>query len=199
MRKLATVTAPTPPFGLSSLGKSADCATRRMVQAALSVTLHMPEATSRAASCDRFAARLRLGLPSLRSAHLRSAHTRPLKFDIMLPLPQVQVEALDVRLLARAVRVAVEHPHAARQEPVRVVLWVGTVVLDHLGVAELGAVVRHDAAEEPSEQFRPRGLPEHVDDAREGLRRLRVPEIRLRGQTPRTVRPLPGLPWRRRC
>ena len=65
MRKIASVTAPTPPFGLSSLGKSDDWAMRRMVQSAPSVTLHMPEATSA----------------------LRSAHTRPLKFDIMLPLP----------------------------------------------------------------------------------------------------------------
>ena len=70
MRKLATVTAPTPPFGLSSLGKSDDCATRRMVQAALSVTLHMPEATSA----------------------LRSVHTRPLNFGIMLPLPGARRE-----------------------------------------------------------------------------------------------------------
>ena len=65
MRKLATVTAPTPPFGLSSLGNSDGWAMRRIVQSAPSVTLHMPEATSA----------------------LRSAHTRPLKFDIMLPLP----------------------------------------------------------------------------------------------------------------
>ena len=38
---------------------------RRMVQAAFGVTLHMPEATSA----------------------LRSVHTKPLNFDIMLPLP----------------------------------------------------------------------------------------------------------------
>ena len=56
--------------------------------------------------------------------------------------PQVQVEALDVGLLARAVGVAVEHPDAARQEPVRVALGVRAVVLHHLRVAELGAVVR---------------------------------------------------------
>jgi len=70
VRKLATVTAPTPPIGLSSLGKSDDCATRRMVQAALSVTLHMPEATSA----------------------LRSVHTSLLDFDIMLPLPGARSE-----------------------------------------------------------------------------------------------------------
>lgn len=70
MRKHASVTAPTPPFGLSSLGKSDDLAIRRMVQSAPSVTLHMPEATSA----------------------LRSAHTRPLKFDIMLPLPGARFE-----------------------------------------------------------------------------------------------------------
>ena len=46
MRKPASVTAPTSPFGLSSLGKSDDLAMRRMVQAAPSVALHMPEATS---------------------------------------------------------------------------------------------------------------------------------------------------------
>ena len=70
MRKLATVTAPTPPFGLSSLGKSDDWAMRRMVQSAHSVTLHMPEATSA----------------------LRSARTRPPDFDIMLPLPGARRE-----------------------------------------------------------------------------------------------------------
>ena len=77
MRKLATVTAPTPPFGLSSLGKSDDCATRRMVQAAPGVTLHMPEATSA----------------------LRSVHTSLLDFDIMLQLPGARFE-LAVALLA---------------------------------------------------------------------------------------------------
>ena len=68
MRKLASVTAPTPPFGLSSLGKGDDWEMRRMVQSAHSVTLHMPEATSA----------------------LRSVHTRPRNFDIMLPLPGVR-------------------------------------------------------------------------------------------------------------
>ena len=77
MRKLASGTAPTPPFGLSSLGKSDDCAMRRIVQAALGVTLHMPEATSA----------------------LRSVRTRPLNFDIMLPLPGARRE-LAVALLA---------------------------------------------------------------------------------------------------
>ena len=97
--------------------------------------------------------------------------------------PQVQVEALDVGLLARAVRVAVEHPRAARQELVRVVSGIRAVVLDHLGIAELGAVVRDYAAEQFAEEFWTRDLPEHVDDAREGLRRLRVPEER-EGQFP---------------
>ena len=68
VRKLASDTAPTPPFGLSSLGKSGDWAMRRMVQAAPGVTLRMPEATSA----------------------LRSAHMRFLDFDIMLPLPGVR-------------------------------------------------------------------------------------------------------------
>jgi len=40
--KLDPVTAATPPFGLSRLGKIDDWAKRRMVQAALSVALHMP-------------------------------------------------------------------------------------------------------------------------------------------------------------
>ena len=70
MRKPASVTAPTPPFGLSSLGKSDDLAMRRMAQAAPSVALHMPEATSA----------------------LRSVRTRPLDFDIMLPLPGARSE-----------------------------------------------------------------------------------------------------------
>ena len=77
MRKLATVTAPTPPFGLSSLGKSDDLAMRRMAQAAPGVALHMPEATSA----------------------LRSVHTSLLDFDIMLPLPGARRE-LAVALLA---------------------------------------------------------------------------------------------------
>ena len=48
MRKPAAVTAPTSPFGLSSLGKSDDRTMRRMAQAAPSVALHMPESTSTA-------------------------------------------------------------------------------------------------------------------------------------------------------
>ena len=59
--------------------------------------------------------------------------------------PELQVEALDVRLLGRAVGVAVEHPDAARLEPRRVVLRVGAEVLDHVRVAELRAVVGEDA------------------------------------------------------
>ncbi len=51
---------------------------RRMVQAAPSVTLHMPEATSA----------------------LRSVRTRPLNFDIMLPLVLVAVDPA-VQQLAR--------------------------------------------------------------------------------------------------
>ena len=70
MRKPASVTAPTPPFGLSSLGKSDDLAMRRMAQAAPGVALQMPEATSA----------------------LRSARTRPPDFDIMLPLPGARRE-----------------------------------------------------------------------------------------------------------
>ena len=70
MRKPASVTAPTPPFGLSSLGKSDDRTMRRMAQAAPSVALHMPESTSA----------------------LRSAHTSLLDFDIMLPLPGARRE-----------------------------------------------------------------------------------------------------------
>ena len=77
MRKPASVTAPTPPFGLSSLGKSDDLAMRRMAQAAPSVALHMPEATSA----------------------LRSVHTSLLDFDIMLLLPGARFE-LAVALLA---------------------------------------------------------------------------------------------------
>ena len=70
MRKPASVTAPTPPFGLSSLGNSDDLAMRRMAQTAPSVALHMTEATS----------------------VLRSVHTSLLDFDIMLPLPGARRE-----------------------------------------------------------------------------------------------------------
>ena len=94
--------------------------------------------------------------------------------------PELQVEALDVRLLRGAVGVAVEHADAAGLEPVRVVDRVGPVVLDHLRVAELGAVVEDEAAEHAPEEARPRELPEHVVHARAGLRGLRVPQERQR-------------------
>ena len=94
--------------------------------------------------------------------------------------PELQMEALEASLLRRAVWVAVEHPDAARLEPRRVVLRVGAEVLDHVRVAELRAVVGEDAAEEPAEQVRTCGVPQHVDDARERLRRLRVAQERER-------------------
>ena len=55
--------------------------------------------------------------------------------------PLLAVLALDVRLLRRAVGVAVEQLDAAPREPCRVVLRVGTPVLDHVRVGELRAVV----------------------------------------------------------
>ncbi len=73
-------------------------------------------------------------------------------------------------------RVAEEHLDAARDELRRVVHWVRPVLLDRLRVRELRPVVREHDREEPLEQFRPRQFPEHVEDARGGLRRLRVPE-----------------------
>lgn len=48
--------------------------------------------------------------------------------------------------------VAVEHPRVARHELVRVVLGVRAVVLHHLGLAELGAVVRDYAAKQLAEE-----------------------------------------------
>lgn len=54
--------------------------------------------------------------------------------------PELDVDALDVGLLRRAVRVAEERLHAARHELRRVVGGVRPVHLDHHRVAELRAV-----------------------------------------------------------
>ena len=76
--------------------------------------------------------------------------------------PELLVVALDVRLLRRAVRVAVEDLRA-RHQPVRVVVRAG--VLGHDGVGERGPVVLEDRGEERHEQRPSREAVEHVDDA----------------------------------
>ena len=78
--------------------------------------------------------------------------------------PELVVEALDVRLLRRAVRVAEPDVYAARQQLRRVVFGVRAVFLDHLRLGELRAVVGQDRAEEPHEERGPRDAPEHVED-----------------------------------
>ena len=59
-------------------------------------------------------------------------------------------------------------------------LGVGAVVLDHLGVRELDAVVGEYVLEQRPEECRARKRPQHVEDARAGLRRLLVAEERER-------------------
>ena len=88
----------------------------------------------------------------------------------------VLVHALDVRLVRRAVGVGVPEAHAARQELRRVVLGIGAVVLNHARIGELDPVVPEDRREERTEEVGPREFPEHVEDARAGLRGLRVAE-----------------------
>ena len=83
--------------------------------------------------------------------------------------PELVVEALDVRLLRRAVRVAEPHPDAAWKELRRVALGIRAVFLDHLRLGELRAVVGQDCAEEPHEEIGPRDAPEHVEYPRAGL------------------------------
>ena len=51
------------------------------------------------------------------------------------------MEALDVGLLRGAAGIRVPDLHSAGKELRRVVLGIGTVVLDHPGIAELRAVV----------------------------------------------------------
>ena len=88
----------------------------------------------------------------------------------------VLVDAFDVGLLRRAVRVGVPETDAARQELRRIVLGIGTVAFDHHGVGELDAVVPQGREEQRAEEFGSRDFPEHVEDARAGLRRLCVAE-----------------------
>ena len=64
---------------------------------------------------------------------------------------QIQMEALNVRLLARAVWIAVENPYASWQELARIVFRIGAVVFYHFRIAELRSIVRYDAAEELTE------------------------------------------------
>ena len=94
--------------------------------------------------------------------------------------PELVVEALDVRLLRRAVRIREPDVDAARQELRRVVLRVGTVVLDHHGIGELGAVVGQGIQEQLAEESWPGDRPEHVEYPRAGLRGLLVPQERQR-------------------
>ena len=74
------------------------------------------------------------------------------------------VIALHVRLLRRAVGIAVEHADASRHLQRRVVDRVGSVFLDHFGVRELGAVVGEDDAEEFPEDAE---LPEECEASEE--------------------------------
>ena len=87
------------------------------------------------------------------------------------------VVALDVGLLLRVVGIAEEHPRAPF-EPRRVVLGVGAVELDHPRVGELASVVGEDDGEERPEELESRGVLQHVEDARAGLRGPRVPDER---------------------
>ena len=80
------------------------------------------------------------------------------------------VDALDVRLLRGAVRVREPDPDAARLDARGVVVRVGAPVLDHVRVAELRAVVGEYGLEERDEQRRSRDAPQHVEQARRGLR-----------------------------
>ena len=91
--------------------------------------------------------------------------------------PDLLVVALDVGLLLRVVRVAEEHVRAPL-ELRWVVLRVDAVELDHLRVRELRPVVGENDGEERLEELRPRHALEHVEDARRGLRGVRVPEER---------------------
>lgn len=90
--------------------------------------------------------------------------------------PQVEVEPFDVGLLRRAVGVCVPDPDSARQQLVRVVLRIGTVVLDHVGLVEFNPVISERCREERPEQVRPSEFPERVEDPRAGLRGFCVPE-----------------------
>ena len=83
--------------------------------------------------------------------------------------PELLVVPFDVRLLRRAVRVAVEHLRA-RYQLARVV--VRACVLGHYGVGERGPVVLEDRGEELHEQRPSREAVEHVDDACPRLRGL---------------------------
>ena len=64
--------------------------------------------------------------------------------------------------------------HSAGKEFRRVVLGIGAVVLDHARIGELDPVVPEDRREERTEEVGPREFPEHVEDARTGLRGLRI-------------------------
>ena len=88
--------------------------------------------------------------------------------------PQVEVEALDVGLLRGAVGIRVPDLHSAGKEFRRVVFGIGTVVLNHPGIAEFRAIVSEDRGKQLPEELRSRGFPEHVEDARTGLRGLRI-------------------------
>ena len=90
--------------------------------------------------------------------------------------PLLAVLALDVRLLRRAVRVAVEQLDPAPCGLRGVVLGVGAPVLDHIRVREFRTVVREYHGEQFPKQLRPGQRPEHVEDARAGLGRLPVAE-----------------------
>ena len=84
------------------------------------------------------------------------------------------MEALDVGLLRGAVGIRVPDLHSAGKEFRRVVLGIGTVVLDHPGIAEFRAIVSEDRGKQLPEELRSCGFPEHVEDARTGLRGLRI-------------------------
>lgn len=104
------------------------------------------------------------------------------------------VHALDVRLLRGAVRVREPDPDAARLDARGVVVRVGAPVLDHVRVAELRAVVGVHGPEERDEQRRPRDAPQHVEQARRGLRGPPVSEEREREARGREYHRVEDLP-----
>ena len=84
------------------------------------------------------------------------------------------VIALHMRLLRRAVGVAIEDADAARDLQRRVVDRIGAVFLDHLGVGEFGSVVGENDMEELPEKLRSCDFPQVVEDAGACLRTLVV-------------------------
>ena len=85
---------------------------------------------------------------------------------------------LHMRLLARAIGVAVEQVHSPRKEPPWIAPRVRAEVLNHFGVGKFRSVVREDDEEEFSEQVGARRLPEHVEKPGAGVGCLSVSQKR---------------------